>query len=257
MDYSVQGLLPADEYNRILAGVAKVVRDLLNSIHAPNRFDVSVKVVVSRDQHEDNQDTHKFVVKFPWHLEQKSGRTGRTIQLDTSHSEPVLLKPEHRNLIHHYSHSLAVPVKCAALEEIVAEKYVAMCAVADQRERQERTSTRPRDYFDVRYALSQEAFAHPMDCLAAMLVKAERRGVKIRSIKDLVSHSSRPALERDWMPFLGDVVPNLPSCDTTLKELEMKLQELFPDMAASIEASRKRASQIKSTADMLQQQHVR
>lgn len=246
LDYSVQGSLGIDQYNRALSEAAGIARDMLNEANAPNKFDVSVTLVQGRDEHNDLQDLHKFVVKFPWHLEQKSGRAGRTIKLDTSHSEPVVLPPVTKNLIHRYNNPLAVEVKCVALDEIMSEKFVAMCAVAAQRKRQERVFTRPRDYFDFGHALSKKGLNNKVDFLAAVLIKSERRGIEILSMEELASDASVAALERDWKAFLGDVVSNLPDCDQALKELEGKMQELFPDFGESLASSGERAMELKA-----------
>jgi uncharacterized protein len=237
LDYSVRGSLPLSKYNHLLDQGATTAREVLDAVNAPNNFDVSISLVQDRDEHNDQQDFHKFVVKFPWHLEHKGGRAGRTIKLDTSHSEPVVLPPEKRKLIHRYDNSLDILVNCAALEEILAEKYVAMCGVAQQRERQERVFTRPRDYFDLSYALDRVSLINKENFLAAITIKAERRGIEIRPMSELASSSSIAALDRDWEPFLGDVVSNLPGCHDTLKTLEKKMEELFPDFAKSLASS--------------------
>lgn len=249
LDYSVRGLLPLEKYNHTLSQVANKTRELLNQLHPANRFDVAVKLVVNRDAHEDNQDTHKFTVKFPWHLQQKSGRAGRAVKLDTSHNEPVLLIPERRAIIHPYSQPLIAQVTCCSLEEIIAEKFVAMRAVALQREKQERVFTRPRDYYDVTHALHHDSFKNTPVFLAAIVAKAERRGFEIRSIEDLISASAKAGLERDWEPFLGDVVPNLSSCDSMLKQLEARLNEMFPDLPKQLEASFEKAKDYPDLAN--------
>ena len=120
-----------------------------------------------------------------------------------------------------------------------------MCAVAMQRKRQERVFTRPRDYFDVSYTLGQGGLTNKTDFLAAVLIKAERRRTEILSMEELASDASVAALERDWKPFLGDVVSHLADCRRTLTELERKMQELFPDFCASLESSRERAMEFK------------
>jgi predicted nucleotidyltransferase component of viral defense system len=241
LDYSVKGEIEIDRYNMLLESAAQLSESMLGEANGSNKFEVKVKLVKGRDDHNDQQDSHKFIVKFPWHLEQKSGRAGRTIKLDTSHSEPVVLATEQKTIIHPYSQPLATQVNCISLDEILAEKYVAMCAVAKQREQKERVSTRPRDYFDLNYALSKVTVHNKQDFLAAILIKSQRRGTDILTMKDLASHSSVSALERDWEPFLGDTVPKLIDCRTTLAELEAKIQKLFPDFASSVEAARARA----------------
>ena len=127
----------------------------------------------------------------------------------------------------------------------MAEKYVAMCAVAMQRKRQERVFTRPRDYFDVSHTLGKEGLSNKRDFLAAVLIKAERRGTEILSMAELASEASVSALERDWKSFLGDVVSNLADCRQTLKELERNMHGSFPDFSASLESSRERAMELK------------
>jgi predicted nucleotidyltransferase component of viral defense system len=155
-----------------------------------------------------------------------------------------VLPPERKRLIHPYTDPLDTLVTCAALEEILAEKYVAMCAVAMQQERQERVFTRPRDYFDLCHALNKNALTNKEDFLAAVLIKAERRGTKIRSMSELASLSSMAALERDWKPFLGDVVSNLADCQQTLEALERKMQDLFPNFPKNLAYSKPRAMKL-------------
>jgi len=246
LDYSVRESISLEEYNRALEHVAKAAQELFLSSHPGNQFEVFVKLIRGRDTHNDNQDSHKFVVKFPWHAKQKDPyRGGRTIKLDTSHSEPVLLNAEQRSLIHPYSTGIESDVLCLCMDEILAEKYVAMCHVALKIEGLQRQSTRPRDYFDFEYGLSHAGLKDKTDFLCAAMIKADRRGLQLRSIEELTSGSSLSALERDWEPFLGDVVSKLSDCRQMTKELQRKMKELFPDFAGSLKASRQQAAELK------------
>jgi predicted nucleotidyltransferase component of viral defense system len=247
LDYSVRESVSLEEYNCVLEKVAETAQELLLSSHPGNQFEVFVKLIRGRDARNDNQDSHKFVVKFPWHAKQKDPyRGGRTIKLDTSHSEPVLLKAEQRSLIHPYSTGIKSDVLCLCMDELLAEKYVAMCHVAHKIEGLQRQSTRPRDYFDFEYGLSYAGLKNKTEFLYAAMIKADRRGLQLRSIEELTSSSSLSALERDWEPFLGDVVSKLDGCRQTIKELQRKMKELFPDFADSLKASRRHAEALKA-----------
>ncbi len=247
LDYSIRESISLEDYNRALENAAKTAQELLLNSHAGNQFEVFVKLIRGRDTHNDNQDFHKFVVKFPWHAKQKNPhRGGRTIKLDTSHSEPILLNAEQRSLIHPYSTKIESDVLCLCMDEILAEKYVAMCHVALRIENLQRQSTRPRDYFDFEYGLSHDGLKDKTDFLCAAMIKADRRGFQLRSIEEFTSGSTLSALERDWEPFLGDVVSKLADCQQTTKELQRKMKELFPDFAGSLKASRQRIQKLKT-----------
>lgn len=235
LDYSVRGSLPKDNFDEALMDVAKEAERLLKEAHAGMNFSVSVKMVRSRDEHSDNQDSHKFLLKFPWHMEQRNPeRAGRTINLDTSHSEPVVLETEHKRVIHGYRRTLNSTVVCLSLDELLAEKLVAIKGVQTLREQGERQSTRPRDYYDFEHVICERGLADKENFLKAVVIKADRRGIELTSIKELFSDQAVAALERDWKPFLSRVVPDLADCRTTVRKIEAKLHELFPDFSRSI-----------------------
>ena len=169
------------------------------------------------------------------------------IKLDTSHSEPVLLGTEKRQLIHRYGISTVTSsVTCLTLDELLAEKYVAMCDVLSRREQDVRQSTRPRDYFDFDQVLAEHGIENKENFLSAILIKAKRRQVEVRSLNELLSPQAVAKLETDWRPFLSQVVPGLSDCRAAVTRMEEKMQKIFPDFAGSLAASKERASELKA-----------
>ena len=124
------------------------------------------------------------------------------------------------------------------LDELLAEKYVAMCDVLSLREQDVRQSTRPRDYFDFDRVLTERGIENKDNFLSAIVIKAERRQLQVRTINELLSPQAVAKLETDWKPFLRQVVPNVADCRSTISRMETKLSELFPDFGRSIEHCR-------------------
>lgn len=244
LDFSVLGELKIDQYNKWLEEAAARSEELFRQVHPGLNCSVSVKMLRERNLDTNSLDSHKVYIKLPWHLEHKSGRAGRTIKLDTNHDEPVLLKPERREIAHPYEREMRGSVQCLSLDELIAEKWVAICDTSNRIADGLREFSRPKDFYDLHHALNKCEVGDVANVLAVAVVKSDWRNVELVPLDRIATAE----IERDWNSFLRDAVPGeLPAVKTVLDELQAKITSMYPDFSRCVSDCSDRVSALRAS----------
>ena len=187
-------------------------------------FAVTLERLVLRDPHPGGQDAFTVRVRFPTHR-----RPLCRLKVEITHDEDVLLPPLTRTLLHHYPDPPQATWRCYPLEEIVAEKLRALLqSHARLRERGWGASRACRDYYDLWYLLSHSTLDAALlpDLLAR---KCALRRVTFASTADFLALELQTVARAEWERQLAPFVPDAPSADQVLDELDGLLAALSLD----------------------------
>lgn len=133
------------------------------------------------------------------------------LKIDLTLDEPLILKPQIKNIDHPYSDLLEEGKKILAYsyEELFAEKLRALV----QR-------LRPRDLYDVIHLFQQKDSNINVTLIRETLrKKCEIRSVPFPKIELIETHDNRRLLESEWQTQLRHQMPELPSFDLFLDGL--------------------------------------
>ncbi|MCD6183039.1 MAG: nucleotidyl transferase AbiEii/AbiGii toxin family protein [Thermovirga sp.] len=193
----------------------------LLSLHGP--FAIQLERYLERDPHPHGQEAFIVRVQFPWHREPLC-----RIKLEITHDEPVLLKPEKRQLIHGYGEDLSCEVCCYRLEEIIAEKLRTLLQTHQKIVLRGWNRPRARDYYDLWRILNKFGAGLNRKEIGFLLErKNAHRGVSYQSINDFFSEELISEAYRHWNSSLGPFVAELPECQKVLEELRALLHGLL------------------------------
>jgi len=193
-------------------------------------FAVTLERLVLRDPHPGGQDAFTVRVRFPTHRQPLC-----RLKVEITRDEDVLLPPLTRTLLHHYPDPPQATWRCYPLEEIVAEKLRALLqSHARLRERGWGASRSCRDYYDLWYLLSHSTLDAALlpDLLAR---KCALRRVTFASTADFLALELQTVARAEWERQLLPFVPDAPSADQVLDELDGLLAALSLDAGVSEE----------------------
>lgn len=179
--------------------------------------------------HPGGQEAFTIHCRFPWYREPYT-----RIKIEITFDKPVLKPTQLRNILHDYDEPLDARIQTYALEEIVAEKLRAILQHIERLVERGWSRSRARDYYDLwritdRYAgeldLSGfEAFLHK---------KCAVRNVRFDGPDSFFQEPMMSYVSRTWGQWLGQLVPDLPSYDTVIRELRPRIEELLASGARS------------------------
>jgi predicted nucleotidyltransferase component of viral defense system len=192
------------------AGVSAV--EALNDF---GRFDLEVSRRRNTGPHPGGQEAFTALVQFPWR-----GRAPCSIKLEITVDEPVLLPVAPRPLIHGYDESLAVTLRCYALEEIVAEKLRTLLQARKRLEARRWMRNCARDYYDLWRLGSARDLAIDWQVVQGVLgEKCAVRGVEFVSVDDFFAEAIVDAARRQWESSLTNLVRDLPLFDSAIEDV--------------------------------------
>ena len=205
-----------------IEGALRSAADGAASLTAPyGVFRFGVERTKHREEHDFGQLDFRIRVDYP---------TGASlpIKVEITRDEPMVLPTERRNLIHLFEgEALESEVQCYSLAEIAIEKLRAFLQARQNLERRDWLN-RARDLYDVGYLWRQDQFKLDWRRFRGPLAeKARARGVTFTGPDDFRDPRVLEAYRKQWEPRLRGFVPELPSFDQAVNDLDEVLGALF------------------------------
>jgi len=177
-------------------------------------LDIQIKRLSEKAPHPTGQEAFNIHVKFPWHKEPLCH-----IKVEITHDEPVILPPEYRPILHGYEEPLDCAVACYPIEEIIAEKLRALLQTHQKLVTRGWNRPRARDYYDLWRVLNQYGETIDSKKLKHVLIqKCRHRDVTYQTSEDFFTEALVREANQHWQATLGNLVDNLPECDSLLKD---------------------------------------
>jgi predicted nucleotidyltransferase component of viral defense system len=175
-----------------------------------------------RESHPGGQEAFTIRARFPW---QRQPQT--RVMIETAVDEKILKPAPKRKIIHEYGEPLQAEIRVYALEEIVAEKLRAILQHVEQLETRGWSRSRARDYYDLWRVLGTYRDRMDLSDFAVFLVaKCSVRGVAFAGPEDFFQERMLAYVEKTWDPWLGPLVPGLPTFETVIGELRPEVGSL-------------------------------
>jgi predicted nucleotidyltransferase component of viral defense system len=138
------------------------------------------------------------------------------------------MESEERKIIHEYGDSLEGSIYVYPLEEIIAEKIRALLQFAKKLHERGWGRSRVRDYYDLWKIMHSYSNELRLDILPNLVQKkCSHKGINFGGIEDIFQDKLLLNMEKEWEPWLLDIVPDLPSKDTVIADLRKSLIPLF------------------------------
>lgn len=220
LDFSTRNLhnWSAAQLEHLLSAACDAARDLAEGIEAPYTF--TAQPQTHRVDRTTMQHNLKVAVEFP---------TGATlpIKFELTQVEPVVMLPEHRQLIHGFEgETLDVGLPTYSLDEVVLEKLRAFLQTAANLERRSWTN-RSRDLYDLWWLWNQKAPVDWDQLREPLAQKAAARDVAFSGPDDFLVPRVLQSYRDGWDVRLVNVVPELPPFDAALLALRQILAAVF------------------------------
>jgi len=180
-----------------------------------------------KDPHPGGQEAFTIHARFPW---QRQPQT--RVMIETAVDEKVLKPAPTRRILHEYGEPLEAEVRVYSLEEIVAEKLRAILQHVAKLEERGWSRSRARDYYDLWRVLGACRDRTDLSDFPSLLrEKCAVRSVAFAGPEDFFPERMLAYVEKTWDPWLGPLVPGLPTFDTAIGELR-------PQVASLVSAAR-------------------
>jgi predicted nucleotidyltransferase component of viral defense system len=173
--------------------------------------------------HPGEQEAFTIRCRFPWQREPLT-----RIKVEITFDEPILRPLQRRSILHDYEEPLRATVRTYALVEIVAEKLRAILQHIERLEKRGWSRSRARDYYDL-WRIT-EAYSDELDLsgfVPFLHEKCAARGVDFDGADSFFREPMMSYVSRTWEQWLGQLVPDLPSCDTVIQELRPRIDRLL------------------------------
>lgn len=178
---------------------------------------------VERDPHPAGQEAFDIRGRLPWQR-----RPQVNVMVEIAMDEKVLEPPVRRAVLHDYGEPLEVEVSVYSLGEIVAEKLRAILQHERALERRGWVRSRARDYYDLWRILGIYRDHLDVPGFESLLrEKCALKGVTFSGPESFFPEAMLRTVEQTWKPWLGPLVPELPSYATVIAALRPKVAELF------------------------------
>lgn len=178
-------------------------------------FDIKLKRNPERAPHPKGQEAFNILIKFPW----QSTASLCRVKVEITHDEPVILKPEYRQILHGYEEQIDCKVGCYQMEEIIAEKLRALLQTHQKLVTRGWNKPRARDYYDL-WSIFKN-YSSTIDHIRLLDVldkKCKHRDVSYQSIDDFFTSELIKEAQKNWQETLAAFVRDLPECDALLDE---------------------------------------
>lgn len=173
--------------------------------------------------HPEGQQAYLIEARLPWHREFYT-----KVYAEFTFQEIILMTPARQKILHDYGESFEGYIYTYPMEEIVAEKIRALLQFAKKLHERGWARSRVRDYYDIWRILGSYADQLRLDIIPALVnQKCAHKGVAFGGIEDIFQEKLMLNLEKEWEPWLQDVVPNLPQKDIVLHDLKTILHKVF------------------------------
>ncbi|MHB0981076.1 MAG: nucleotidyl transferase AbiEii/AbiGii toxin family protein [Thermoleophilia bacterium] len=220
LDFTAVGGPRGATLQQRISEVAEVVARLLGQC---GPFTVTSSRRPERSAHPAGQEAFVIRVQFPWHRS-----TSRSIKIEITVDEPLLLPAVQRPLLHRYGEDLAVELRSYRLEEIVAEKLRTLLQAQKRVDEGKWARNCARDFYDLWYLCRLPEDALDRYAVVTILpAKCAVRGVSFAEATDFLSTLIVSEAERQWESSLADLVEALPKFKTMIAELQESLRQLL------------------------------
>ncbi len=172
--------------------------------------------------HQGGQDAFVVRVQFPGQRQPLC-----RLKVEITRDEPILWPPVELSLLHDFPELFQVRLTCYSLEEIVAEKLRALLQSRLRlSERGWGASRVCRDYYDLWRILGAREVKRT-GFVRELTRKCTHRAVIFESALDFFDPAIVQVAEREWAHQLSTFVPDCPSVDRVLQELQSMILELL------------------------------
>lgn len=220
LDFTALGGPRGDALEQNMVDVARETERLLGE-YGP--FMVSSSRRTERSFHPAGQEAFLIKVQFPWHRSRL-----RSIKIEITVDEPLMLVAASRPLLHRYGESLAVSLRSYRLEEIVAEKLRTLLQAQKRVDEGKWARNCARDYYDLWHLCRLPSDAFDRVAVAAILPqKCAVRGVSFGGVADFFPPLIVSEAARQWETSLADLVRPLPDFETVMAGLHESLTALL------------------------------
>lgn len=223
LDFTAVGLVPTGPAMDAAMREACAAAVKLLDPYAP--VEIVCERHVEREPHPFGQEAFDIRARFPWHRQPQT-----SVMVETAVDEKLMRPAAPRAILHDYGEPLEVQVPVYALEEIVAEKLRAILQHLRALERRGWVRSRARDYYDLWRILG--AYRGRLDLAnfpALLRDKCALKDVAFSGPESFFPEAMLATVEKTWTQWLGPLVPNLPPCNTVIKELRPQVASLLLD----------------------------
>ncbi len=178
---------------------------------------------IEKIPHPMGQEAFTVRGKFPWH-QQFFVKAMIEITMD----EPIIIKPEKKQIIHGYEEKVFQNILVYSLEEIVAEKLRALLQHLQKLEERGWSRSRARDYYDLWMIFNNYPGRLRMEILPDLfLEKCKVRNIDFGGPEDFFNKTLLDYITKTWEKWLGPLVPELPSSKRVIDNLKNNLFNIF------------------------------
>lgn len=176
-----------------------------------------------KDPHPEGQEAFTIRAQLPW---QRQPQTRVLVEIAVD--EKVLCTPCRRAVIHDYGEPLEVELQVYTLEEIIAEKLRAILQHQEKLEERGWARSRARDYYDMWRILGAYKDRLNLSGFPPLLrEKCRVRDVDFQVADDFFDMKMLAYIERTWDPWLGNLVPQLPTFETVTSQLRPEIVSML------------------------------
>ena len=194
-----------------------------DSVDAYAPVAISCERYTEREPHPGGQEAFTIRARLPW-----QNRPQTRVLIEVTMDERVLWPTKRLKIIHDYGEPLDAGIHVYALEEVVAEKLRAILQQIDTLERRGWSRSRGRDYYDLWRVLdAYHDRMDPTDFGPLLRKKCAARGVSFAGPSDFFEYRMLSEVRETWEPWLGPLVPGLPSFETILSQLRPQVEHLI------------------------------
>ncbi len=180
---------------------------------------------LEKQAHPEGQKAFLIEARLPWHREFYT-----KVYAEFSFQEIILMNPQERKIFHEYGEPFEGFMLVYPLEEIVAEKIRALLQFAKKLHERGWGRSRVRDYYDIWRIMGSYSDTLRIDIIPTLVKqKCAHKGVSFGGIEDIFQEKLMLNLDKEWEPWLLDIVPNLPKKDLVINDLKKILGRVFQE----------------------------
>ena len=173
--------------------------------------------------HPEGQKAFLIEARLPWHREFHT-----KVYAEFSFRELIIMNPQEKNIIHEYGENLGGSIYVYPVEEIIAEKIRALLQFAKKLHERGWGRSRVRDYYDIWRILGAYSDTLRLDIIPALVKqKCLHKNIPFVGINGLFQEKLTLNLEKEWEPWLLDIVSDLPQKDIVISDLRRILGKVF------------------------------
>lgn len=187
------------------------------------QFEFTLTEHIEKDPHPFNQAAFIIKVQLPWHRKPMTN-----IKLEISRDESMMFPAVPRVMMHEYGEIINCELQVYSLEEIVLEKLRAILQNQERLSRKKWVRSRVRDFYDLWRILNQYRNNLEVKGLKeAFLNKCIIKNITYRGPEQFFNAEYLNYIKKDWVEFLGRLIPALPEFDDVIINLKNHVLEVL------------------------------